>query len=142
MDVFEFRERGNSGVDDRTEWLVQQVIGAAIEVHRALKPGRPESAYKLALCHELSLKGVPFECEVSIPIIYKGVKVGESFIDVFVEKCLVVELKAVDQLTDVHRSQVIGYLQGTNLRLGLLINFNVSQLRNGIKRVLNTYIST
>jgi GxxExxY protein len=141
MDFFEFRERQSSGLGDETERLIQTVIGAAIEVHRHLKPGRPESAYKLALCHELDLKGIPFEKEKPIPILYKGVKVGESFLDIVVDNRLILELKAVDHLSDVHKAQLIGYLQGMNMKAGLLINFNVVQLRQGIKRVINTYVS-
>ena len=141
MDVFDFRERGGSGVDSRIEDLAKEVIGAAIEVHRLLKPGRPENAYKLALCHELTLRRVQHESEARIPIVFKGVLVGESFINILVEKCLILELKACDALNDAHRAQVIGYLQGSGLKLALLINFNVAQLRNGIKRIVNTYSS-
>lgn len=139
MNMFEFRERANSGVDDATEDLATAVIGAAVEVHRLLKPGMPENAYKLALCHELKLRGIPFECEVRVPILYKGVLVGEGFVDVLVDKRLVLELKAVEALSVAHRGQTVGYLQGLALKLGLLINFNVAQLRSGIKRVVNTY---
>jgi GxxExxY protein len=139
MNVYEFRERGNSGVDEETERLAQEVIGAAIEVHRVIRPGMPENAYKLALCHELGLRGIAYECEVRFAIMYKGIKVGEGFIDVLVNKRLVLELKSVESLTEVHRSQAIGYLQALNLRLALLINFKVAQLKNGIKRVVNTF---
>jgi GxxExxY protein len=141
MNVFEFRERGNSGVDDATEALARSVIGAAIEVHKLLKPGRPENCYKLALSHELKLRGIAHETEVSIPIAYKGISVGEGFIDILVDGRLVLELKAVEALNDVHRAQVIGYLQAMNRQLGLLINFNVVRLAQGIKRVINTYES-
>jgi GxxExxY protein len=139
MDVFDFRERSGLGTDEVTEALAKVVIGAAIEVHRHLKPGRPESAYKRALCQELTVRGVQFECEVPLAIMYKGVEVGKSFIDVLVDRRLVLELKAVDKLTEVHQAQIIGYLQGTGLTLSLLINFNVILLRDGIKRVINTY---
>ena len=139
MDFFEFRERGMSGVDEETERLTQQVIGALIEVHRHLKPGLPESVYKRALCHELTLRGIEFECEVRVPIVYKGQPVGEGFIDVLVTRRLVLELKAVEVLTEVHQRQVLGYLQAMDLQLGLLVNFNVAQMRNGIKRIINTY---
>jgi GxxExxY protein len=139
MNVFEFRERAGSGVDDATEELAQKVIGAAIEVHRLIKPGMPENVYKLALAHELKLRGIPCETEVSVPIFYKGIKVEEGFIDMLVDKRLVLELKAVTALTDAHRGQAVGYLQALDLRLALLINFNVALLRNGIKRVINTY---
>ncbi len=139
MNVFEFRERGNSGVDEETERLAQEVIGAAIEVHRLVKPGMPENVYKVALCHELKLRGILYECEVRVTIIYKGIKVGEGYVDVLVDKRLVVELKAVEALNVVHRAQAVGYLQALDLQLALLINFNVPLLRNGIKRVINTF---
>ncbi len=139
MDFFEFRERAGSGVDERTEKLAQRVIGAAIEVHRHLKPGLPESVYKRALCHELTLLGIAFETEVRVPIFYKGVEVGEGFVDLVIEKQLVLELKAVEVLTEVHRAQAIGYLQALDLHLALLMNFHVAQMRNGIKRVINTF---
>ena len=139
MDIFEFRERGNSGVDEATEILAQQVIGAAIEVHKAIKPGMPENCYKLALSHELTLRSIPHRTEVPVPVIYKGVKVGEGFIDILVDDRLVLELKSVESLHEVHRAQVIAYLQALHLQLGLLINFNVVRLSHGLKRVINTY---
>jgi GxxExxY protein len=139
MDAFEFRERGLSGVDDETEALAQRVIGALIEVHRHLKPGLPENVYKLAVCHELSLRGIEYQCEFRIPITYKGKQVGEGFVDVLVERKLVLELKAVEALLEVHQRQVLGYLQALDLHLGLLANFNVVQMRSGIKRVINTF---
>src|SRR4051794_18110283 len=105
MNFYDFRERGNSGVDEETEELAQVVIGAAIEIHRLMKPGMPENAYKLALSHELKLRGIAHETEVSFPIVYKGVKVGQGFIDVLVARRLVLELKAVESLNDVHREQ-------------------------------------
>ena len=139
MNFYEFRQRAGSGVDEETEDLATAVTGAAIEVHKHLKPGMPENAYKLALCHELGLRAIPFECEVRFPIMYKGVKVGEGFVDVVVDRRLVLELKAVDALHDKHAEQALGYLQALDLRLALLINFNVVLLKNGIKRVINTY---
>jgi GxxExxY protein len=139
MDFYEFRERAGSGVDQETESRASEAIGAAIEVHKHLKPGLPESAYKLALCHELRLRGIPFECEVRFPIIYKGVQVGEGFVDVLVDKRLVLELKAVEFPNEKHGAQALGYLQALDLQLALLINFNVLVLKSGIKRVINTY---
>ena len=139
MNVFDFRERGGSGVDARTEELAQAVIGAAIEVHRHLKPGMPENSYKLALSHELTLRGIPHAVEVRVPVTYKGLPVGECYIDILVDERLVLELKTVASLTEVHRAQALGYLQALNLHLALLINFNVAVLRNGIKRIVNTY---
>jgi GxxExxY protein len=139
MSFFDFRERMSSGVDSKTEDLAQAVIGAAIEVHTLLKPGMPENSYKLALSHELTLRGIPHKVEVCVPIQYKGIAVGDCYVDILVADCLVLELKTVEALNDVHRAQALGYLQALNLRLALLINFNVAFLRNGIKRIVNTY---
>jgi GxxExxY protein len=141
MNTFEFRERAGSGVDESTEALAQAAIGALIEVHSRLKPGLPENVYRRALAHELTLRGIRFECEVRVPIMYKGVLVGEGFIDVLVDKRLILELKAVDALNEVHRAQNLGYLQAMNLQLALLANFNVALMLNGIKRIINTYES-
>jgi GxxExxY protein len=138
MDIFDFRRREESRVDDETEDLATAVIGAAIEVHKELGPGLPENSYTLALSHELTLRGIPHACEVRVPIVYKGKPVGEGWIDILVGGKLVVELKAVEALTPVHRAQVVTDLRVTNLKLGLLINFNVVILKDGIKRVINT----
>jgi GxxExxY protein len=138
MDTFDFRRREESRVDDETEDLATAVIGAAIEVHKELGPGLPENSYKLALSHELDLRGIPHVCEFRVPIVYKGKPVGEGWIDILVGGKLVVELKAVEALTPVHRAQVVTYLRVTSLKLGLLINFNVVILKDGIKRVINT----
>ena len=138
MDVFEFRERAHSGVDPSTEDLAQQVIGAAIEVHKHMGPGLPETSYRRGLSHELTLRRIPHACEVPVPIYYKGVLVGEGQLDILVGGVLVVELKVVQALNEVHRAQVIAYLQATNLQLGLLINYNVVRLADGIKRVIRS----
>ena len=139
MDVFDFRERGRSRVDERTEKLAEVSIGAAIEVHRHLGPGLPENSYRSSMSHELTFLGVRHACEVPFPILYKGEPVGEGRIDILVEDALILELKAVEALSPVHRAQVVTYLRVMNLKLGLLINFNVVLLKDGIKRVINTY---
>ncbi len=115
------------------------VIGACIEVHRHLGPGLPEKVYREALSHELSLQGIFHQCEVMFPVMYKGKVVGEGRLDMLVGEMLVVELKVVESLTPVHRAQVLAYLQALKLELGLLINFNVAILRDGLKRVINTF---
>ena len=119
--------------------LAHEVIGAAIEVHRHMGPGLPETSYRQALSHELDLRQIRHASEVPFPILYKGKVVGEGRIDILVEDVLVVELKAVETLNPVHRAQVVTYLRATRLKLGLLINFNVVLLKDGIKRVINTY---
>jgi GxxExxY protein len=138
VDVFEFRGRGESKVDTRTEDLAARVIGAAIEVHRHLGPGLPEIPYRKALSHELDLRGVRHQCEVPVPIIYKGVHVGDGRIDMLVEDVLICELKSVEQVTDLHRSQALTYLLLKRLQLALLLNFNVTTMKEGIRRVINT----
>jgi GxxExxY protein len=139
MNVFEFRERGTSGVPEEIDQLAQQVIGAAIEVHKVIRPGQLENVYGNAMSHELTLRGIPHACEVPVVIMYKGRIVGEGRIDILVADCLILELKAVASFSPNHTGQVIAYLQARNLKLGLLMNFNVELMRNGIKRVVNTY---
>jgi GxxExxY protein len=139
MDVFEFRERREKRADDGTEQLATAVIGAAIEVHRLMGPGLPEISYKKALSHELTLRGIPHECEFPVPIVYKGVLVGEGRVDILVDRRLVLEIKVAETLTPVHRAQCLTYLQALRLELGILLNFNVTVMRDGIKRVINTF---
>jgi GxxExxY protein len=138
VDIFEFRGRAASGVDPKTEARAHEVIGACIEVHKELGPGLPESAYRNALSHELNFRNIPHECEARVPVYYKGVLVGEGKVDILVDRCLVLELKVAESLTDVNRAQVIAYLQALKLQLGLLINFNVAVMKDGIKRVVLT----
>jgi GxxExxY protein len=122
--------------DERLDRLAHAVIGAAIEVHRLLGPGYLESVYQAALGVELTLRGIPFEAQRPVGITYKGHPVGDGYLDFLVDGILIVELKAVDALADVHKAQVISYLKATQLHLGLLINFNVPILKQGLKRVI------
>jgi len=116
--------------------LAQKVIGAALEVHRALGPGYQESIYEEALAFELTRMGVDFERQRTFRVDYKGHIVGEGRIDLLVDGKLVVELKAIEKLQPVHKAQVISYLMATACQIGLLINFNESLLRSGIQRVI------
>ena len=125
--------------DELAEQRAFETIGAAIEVHRELGPGLPESVYERALSHELTLRSIPHRCQAPLPVVYKGVQVGEGRLDLLVDDRLVVELKACETLADVHRAQVRAYLCTTGHRLGLLINFNVQVLHDGIKRVINSH---
>jgi len=119
------------------------VIGAAIEVHRHLGPGLLESAYEECLCYELSQAGLCFRRQVSIPVQYKGLKLDCDFrVDLIVEDAVIVELKTVDQLAPIHTAQLLTYLKATNKPLGLIINFNVPVLKQGLKRVVNHYVPT
>jgi GxxExxY protein len=120
---------------DELDILARRTIGAAIEVHRSLGPGFLESVYEEALAIELGLQNIPFARQVTIAVPYKGHIVGESRVDILVANALVVELKAVDLLAPIHSAQLISYLKATGHRLGLLINFNVPILKEGIKRL-------
>lgn len=117
-----------------TTW---EIIGAAIEVHRALGPGMLESAYCACLAHELGLRNLPFEREKPLDICYKELIVEHAFrADFIVNREVVVEVKAVDDLAPVHDAQVLTYLRVSRLRVGLLFNFNVYNLRQGMKRLV------
>lgn len=118
--------------------LATSVIGAAIEVHRHLGPGYLESVYEEALGIELTLREISFDRQKPVAVLYKGHSVGEGRLDLLVENLLIVELKAVEALAEIHKAQVISYLKATDLQLGLLINFNVPVLKQGIKRVVLT----
>ena len=112
--------------------LAHTVIGAAIEVHRQLGPGYLESVYEEALCVELTGQGIQFERQKQFDVRYRGVSVGTGRIDILVEQSLIIEAKAVSELNDVFMAQILSYLKANNLRLGLLINFNVKLLRDGL----------
>lgn len=122
--------------------ITEKIIGAAINVHRELGPGLLESAYQECLFFELMNSGLTVEKEKTVPLVYKDVKLDCGYrIDLLVENEIIVELKAVDQLNDLHLAQILTYLKLKNKKIGLLINFNVSQLKDGLKRVINKYHS-
>lgn len=120
----------------RADRIASAVLDAAFEVHRVLGPGFLESTYESALCVELELRRINFERQKQIALKYKGVSVGEARLDILADESVVVELKAVETLAPIHQAQVINYLRATGLRLGLLINFNTSLLKDGVKRVV------
>ncbi len=122
--------------DERIDALAHAAIGAAIEVHRILGPGFLESVYERALRAELKLRGIAFTRQVQTRVFYKGVEAGECFLDLLVEGCLIVELKTCESFAPIHKAQLISYLKAHGLKLGLLINFNVPLLKDGIKRVI------
>jgi GxxExxY protein len=116
--------------------LSEQIIGACIEIHRSLGPGLLESAYEECLCHELSLRGIRFRRQVPVPVDYKGVLLDCCYrLDVLVEERIVVELKAVENLSPLHTAQTLTYLKLTGLGVALLINFNVPLLKQGLRRL-------
>lgn len=120
--------------------ITEKVIGAAIRVHSVLGPGLLESMYEKCMALELVKTGLRFECQAPIHVVYDGVKVGQGyFIDIFVERSVVVEIKTVDRFHPVHTAQVLSYLKLTGCKIGLLINFHVYSLHQGIKRVVLDY---
>ena len=117
------------------EELTDQIIGSAIDVHRTLGPGLLESAYEACLCHELSLRAVPFRRQVNLGLEYKGLQLASGYrLDLIVGDAVVVEIKAIEQHLPVHVAQLLTYLRLSSYRVGLLINFNVPVLKNGIIR--------
>ena len=120
--------------------LSEKIIGAAIEVHRELGPGLLESTYEACLAHELNLQGIKAVRQQKQPIRYKGLEIDEAYrIDVIVEDKIILELKVVDALNDIHLAQLLTYLKLSGCSLGYLSNFNVPLLKNGIRRVVNNH---
>jgi GxxExxY protein len=117
--------------------LTHGIIGAAIEVHKLLGPGLLESTYEECLCHELAQRGLPFERQKPVPVVYKGVKMDCGYrLDLLVADKVVVELKCVDAFAPIHDSIILTYMKLSGHRIGLLINFNVLVLKDGIKRLV------
>lgn len=136
-----FHRRGaeNAEKTDMRE-LTGKIIGAAIEIHKALGPGLLESAYEECLAYEMRLRGCGFERQVPLPVAYKGVSLDCGYrLDFVVQKAVVLELKAVDTLLPIHEAQLLTYLKLGGWTVGLLINFNVPVLKNGIKRIVHNY---
>ena len=117
--------------------LTRDVIGAAIEVHKTLGPGLLESAYEECLCHELKLRNITYERQKELPIEYKGIKLDCGYrLDIVVARKLILELKSCNNLEPIHKAQLLTYLKLTGIKIGLLINFNVPILKQGIKRII------
>jgi GxxExxY protein len=115
--------------------ITEQIIGAAIEVHRVLGPGLLESAYEECVCHDLTLSGLSFERQRPLAVEYKGIKLECGYrLDLLVENAVVVEIKAVSAIEPIHEAQLLTYLRVGGWKVGLLINFNVPVLKNGIRR--------
>ncbi len=119
------------------ENLSHRIIGCAIEVHRQLGPGLLESTYEQCLAHELRLKGIPFKLQHPVPVAYKGIKLDCGFrVDLFVDDEIIVELKSVERLIPIHKSQLLTYMKLCKVSIGLLMNFNVTILKDGIIRMV------
>jgi len=121
---------------EKLDQLARVAVDAAIEVHRHLGPGYLEAVYEEALAIELALRDLPFARQIPIPVQYKGQSVGQGRLDFLIDDALIVELKAVEALLPVHKAQVISYLKASRRQLGLLINFNVPALSQGIQRII------
>ncbi len=120
---------------ERLNRITEAVIGAAIEVHKVLGPGLLESAYEECLCHELALREIPFVRQLVLPLEYKGLQLDSGYrLDLLVARAVVVEVKAVEALLPVHEQQLVTYLRLGGWHLGLLINFHVPVLADGIRR--------
>jgi len=118
--------------------ITEKIIGCAIEVHKRLGPGLLESAYEECLSYELKCIGLEIARQVAVPVVYKDIKLECGYrIDILVENCVIIELKSIETFAPVHEAQILTYMKFTNKTIGLLINFNVTLLKNGIKRYKN-----
>ena len=119
------------------ESLTREIIGSAIEVHRNLGPGLLESSYEACLCHESGLRGIKFQYQDPLPLEYKGVRLDCGYRpDVIVERLVILEIKSVAALAPIHEAQLITYLKLTKISVGLLMNFSVTVLKNGLRRLV------
>jgi GxxExxY protein len=125
-----------SQLDDEVEVLIHRVIGYCIKVHRELGPGLLERIYRRAVCIELKSEGVPFDVEKSFPVWYRGHLLCDQRVDIVVAGKILLEMKAIDRLAPVHHAQVMSYLRVSGLRIGLLMNFNVRVLPDGLRRIV------
>ncbi len=125
-------------IPNHTESVAKTILDAAFQVHTALGPGMLESVYETCMIHELGLRSTEVKSQVILPVIYKGVMVESGFrLDLLVDGCVIVEIKSTEIMSPVYPAQLLTYLRLANIRLGLLINFNVVHLRDGIKRIIN-----
>jgi GxxExxY protein len=120
--------------------ITESIIGAAIDVHKALGPGLLESAYESCLAFELGQRGLKVEQQKTLPVVYRSVKLDCGYrIDLLIEDSVIVELKSVDALLPIHQAQLLSYLKFSDCRVGLLVNFNVQILKTGIRRIVNNF---
>ncbi len=118
--------------------LSNLIVGAAIEVHRALGPGLLESTYEECLCHELSIYQIPFQRHAPMPVVYKGIRLDCGYrVDIIVDNKVILELKSVAEIQPIHKAQLLTYLKLSGLKLGILLNFNVQLMKDGINRFVN-----
>jgi len=124
----------------RLNQITESIIGAAIDVHRGLGPGLLESAYEACLAFELAQRGLKVEQQKPLPVVYKDVRLDCGYrLDLLIEDAVIAEIKAVDRLAPIHKAQLLSYLKLTDCKVGLLLNFNVQVLKQGIRRVVNNF---
>ncbi|MFC1725176.1 GxxExxY protein [candidate division KSB1 bacterium] len=120
--------------------ITEKVIGASIEVHKSLGPGLLESIYEECLCFELDQLKLSYDRQVNIPVVYKNLKLDGGYrVDLIVENLVIIELKTVEKILPVHEAQLLTYLKITKIPIGLLLNFNVPVLKEGLKRIVNNF---
>jgi len=125
-------------IPERTEWIAKRLVDAAYKVHKALGPGLLESVYESCLCHELTKRRIPFQRQLDQPVVYDGIRLDAGLrLDLLVDECVIVELKAVEKHNALFEAQLLTYLKLTGHRLGLLINFNVELIKDGINRMVH-----
>ena len=124
-------------ISENEEAIAKKIVDAAFAVHKNLGPGLLEKVYEICFCHELSKRGLKYQRQIDLPILYDGIVFNEGLrLDVLVEELIICELKAVDEMNSVWEAQILSHLKLTNKRLGFLINFNVSLIKEGIKRII------
>ena len=124
-------------IPDATEDIARQIVDAAFKVHKELGPGLLEHVYETCLCHELHKRGLSFRRQVTVPVVYDGIRFDEGFrLDILVEDAVICEIKSTSSMNEIHKAQLITYLKLMNLHLGLLINFNVPLIKKGIQRII------
>jgi GxxExxY protein len=125
-------------IPSHTESIAKTILDAAFQVHTILGPGMLESVYETCLVHELGLRNIEVKSQIILPVIYKGITVESGYrLDLLVDGCVIVEIKSSEIMSPVYPAQLLTYLRLANIRLGLLLNFNVVHLRDGIKRIIN-----
>ncbi len=126
--------------NEKLNKITETIIGAAINVHRVLGPGLLESAYEACMVYELAQAGLKVEQQKPLPIVYRGVKLECGYrMDLMIDNEVIVEIKSIEKLLPIHQAQLLSYLKLSNCRVGLLINFNIKVLKNGIQRVVNNF---
>jgi GxxExxY protein len=134
----ELKNNQFSPISPHTEEVAKSILDGAYQIHTILGPGLLESVYEACLIRELNLRKIKVQSQLSLPVIYKGIKVDSGYrVDMLVDDCVIVEIKSTENISPVHCAQLLTYLRLTKIRLGLVLNFNVLHLRDGIKRIIN-----